>query len=337
MLLWDIMPPMQTLVVGDIHGCFQEFQALLDKAGLTDDDEIISLGDCVDRGPETPEVLRFFMENNRTRLVMGNHERKHVRGSRGELKLAISQRISILQFDEEYLSALQFMGELPLFIELPDAILVHGYVEPGVPLHQQLPTVLCGTMGGEKHLRDHYEQPWYELYDGEKAVLVGHKNYTKTDQAFVYQDRIFGLDTSCVTGKTLSGVLLPSFRILSVPSRGNLWMQVRRTLPRPVRTVGPVRPIVEWSEDELQVLADLLAQVSQACALLLEEIQAQPSYLELRPRKQALLFGERVGKGRLASLMHLARQDRLDIDTARKALSDPFEMKAVLAELEQAG
>ncbi|MBV6452010.1 MAG: Bis(5'-nucleosyl)-tetraphosphatase, symmetrical [Anaerolineales bacterium] len=54
---------MQTLVVGDIHGCFDEFQALLDKAGLTDDDSIVSVGDCVDRGPDTPVVLRFFQEN----------------------------------------------------------------------------------------------------------------------------------------------------------------------------------------------------------------------------------------------------------------------------------
>ncbi|NJC98691.1 MAG: serine/threonine protein phosphatase, partial [Anaerolineae bacterium] len=36
---------MQTLVIGDIHGCYDEFQALLDKAGLTEGDAIISVGD----------------------------------------------------------------------------------------------------------------------------------------------------------------------------------------------------------------------------------------------------------------------------------------------------
>lgn len=45
---------MQTLVIGDIHGCYIELQALLEKAGLNEGDSIISVGDFVDRGPETP-------------------------------------------------------------------------------------------------------------------------------------------------------------------------------------------------------------------------------------------------------------------------------------------
>ena len=47
----------QHLVVGDIHGCYDELQALLDAAGVADDDEIIALGDVVDRGPASPQVL----------------------------------------------------------------------------------------------------------------------------------------------------------------------------------------------------------------------------------------------------------------------------------------
>lgn len=68
---------MQTLVIGDIHGCYDELQSLLDKAGLTDEDAIVSVGDCVDRGPGTPAVLRFFQEKPNAKLIMGNHERKH--------------------------------------------------------------------------------------------------------------------------------------------------------------------------------------------------------------------------------------------------------------------
>ena len=43
---------MQTLVIGDIHGCYDELQALLDKAGLTEGDDISSIGDCVVREPD---------------------------------------------------------------------------------------------------------------------------------------------------------------------------------------------------------------------------------------------------------------------------------------------
>ncbi len=72
---------MQTLVIGDIHGCYDELQSLLDKVGLTDTDAIISIGDCIDRGPETPEVLSFFSERTNTQLIIGNHERKHMKSS----------------------------------------------------------------------------------------------------------------------------------------------------------------------------------------------------------------------------------------------------------------
>ncbi len=41
---------MQHLIVGDIHGCFDELQDLLQAAGLAPDDQIIALGDIVDRG-----------------------------------------------------------------------------------------------------------------------------------------------------------------------------------------------------------------------------------------------------------------------------------------------
>jgi serine/threonine protein phosphatase 1 len=50
-----------TLIIGDIHGCYDELPALLNKAGLSDGDEVIGIGDVVDRGPETPQVVFFFV------------------------------------------------------------------------------------------------------------------------------------------------------------------------------------------------------------------------------------------------------------------------------------
>ncbi len=93
---------MKTFIIGDIHGCFTELQELLDKAGILDDDLIIALGDIVDRGPDLVKVLDFFC-NHPTRLsLMGNHERKHVRGARHEVRLALSQIISREEFGPAY-------------------------------------------------------------------------------------------------------------------------------------------------------------------------------------------------------------------------------------------
>jgi len=145
---------------------------LLEKAGLNDDDPILSVGDFVDRGPETPQVLAFFQSLPRARALMGNHERKHVRAARHEVKLSISQHVSRQQIGDGYAEAIQWMNTLPLFLELPEAIIVHVYLESGLPLEQQNPSVVCGTMGGDKILRERYDRPWYELYAGEKPVIV---------------------------------------------------------------------------------------------------------------------------------------------------------------------
>ncbi len=76
--------PVKTLIVGDIHGCWSEFQSLLDRAALGTDDQIISIGDMVDRGPESPRVLEFFRDTPNARAIMGNHEMKHIHAAGGE-------------------------------------------------------------------------------------------------------------------------------------------------------------------------------------------------------------------------------------------------------------
>ncbi len=69
---------MATWVVGDIHGCYNEFMALLDKTGNKADDTFILIGDIVDRGPDTHKMLDWAMENvtpdGHFQMICGNHE-----------------------------------------------------------------------------------------------------------------------------------------------------------------------------------------------------------------------------------------------------------------------
>jgi serine/threonine protein phosphatase 1 len=112
---------MKTLVVGDIHGCWTEFRELLDLASLGEDDRLIAIGNLVDRGPDTTRVLDYFRTSAHARSLMGNHELKHVRASRGELQLSRSQQISRRQIGEaHYPRAVKFMAGLPPYIELPE-------------------------------------------------------------------------------------------------------------------------------------------------------------------------------------------------------------------------
>src|SRR5262249_36124911 len=67
----------RTLAIGDIHGCSATLDALLTVVALAPDDIVITLGDYVDRGPDSKGVLeRLLRIEGRARLVplLGNHD-----------------------------------------------------------------------------------------------------------------------------------------------------------------------------------------------------------------------------------------------------------------------
>ena len=68
---------MRTIAIGDIHGCLTSLRALVTHAGITPDDTIVTLGDYVDRGPDSRGVIDFLLRLRRDHNVislMGNHE-----------------------------------------------------------------------------------------------------------------------------------------------------------------------------------------------------------------------------------------------------------------------
>jgi len=220
---------MKTLVVGDIHGCYAELLELVEKAGLAENDQLIALGDLVDRGPGSEAVLRYFIGHDRRRSLLGNHERKHLLAWRHEGSLSASQRMVKEELSEAfYAEAIAYFATLPLFNELPEAILVHGCLEPNVALEHQQADVLTGSMSGEKYLYDRYGEPWYQLVDGDKPVVAGHHDYSKTGTPLVIRDKVFLIDTGCCYGHQLTGLLLPDFKMVSIKSRANYWGLARQ-------------------------------------------------------------------------------------------------------------
>jgi hypothetical protein len=329
---------MRIFIIGDIHGCFIEMQRLLEKADLTDDDRIIALGDIVDRGPETPEVLKFFRTQPGTSSLMGNHERKHIHSLRGELQPAISQRITHQQLGETYPGAVAWMESLPLYLDLPEAILVHGYLEPGIPLQGQRERVLCGTMGGDLYLRTNYDRPWYELWDSEKPVIVGHMDYLRTGEPFIYQDRIFGIDTGCAHGRSLTGLVLPDFRVISVPSRGDHWAGLLKRYRMEKSTMAAVvRSKTDfsqpWDEDSERSLGLIVEFVRAESHRLLTELENTAGFQQLTPRQRAKAYAEMVSEFPADALFHLARLGKLSTERARRILGEADQVQIVMEQL----
>jgi serine/threonine protein phosphatase 1 len=224
------MTAVKTFIVGDIHGCFEEFLALLDKAALAEDDQIIALGDLVNRGPQSARTLDFFRQHERPNLrsIIGNHEQRHIHAFRGETRPTISTLYTRWQLGDSYDEAVAYMESLPVFIELPEALLVHAYYEPNVALEDQKPDMLIGGKGMEEYLRANYDRPWYEYYEGDRPLIVGHRDWSGTMHPFIHKDRVYGIDTRCVYGGSLTGIILPDFQFVSVPAKHDHFARFRK-------------------------------------------------------------------------------------------------------------
>lgn len=344
---------MKRLILGDIHGCYAELRELLDKAGLSGDDEIIALGDMVDRGPDSPRVLDFFCTRPNTRSLMGNHERKHLRSFRGEIRPALSQRITRQQLGEErYPEAVARMEGFPRFLELPEAIVVHGFFEPHVPLVEQPETVIVGTLSGERYLKEHYDRPWYEMYDGDKPIIVGHRDYLRTGEPFVHRDRVFAIDTGCCRGGALTGLILPDFRIVSVPAHKDYWTEakdghadsrvasapdeslswddIERLISRAGEPPGIPPAIGERILRLKSVLAvaertltDLFDHVVRENERVLAQLRAECPFDELSAREQGIIYAARVANTPLAELLHLGRRGELTLKRLYNRFKNP--------------
>lgn len=209
---------MTTLVIGDIHGCADELDALLDASALTPDDTIIALGDLLDKGLHPRRVLARWQQMPNFHSIRGNHEQYHL-DAVDEINLpSCTQLRTRWLLDEQYADAIALMRELPLYRETDDALLVHGYYEPGIAPDQQRDDVLLGLDSGAAYLMETYDRPWFDLYDGDKPIITGHKDYTQMQKALVIDKRVYSIDTRCVFGGALTGLLLPEWRWVQIPA-----------------------------------------------------------------------------------------------------------------------
>jgi hypothetical protein len=206
----------RTIVVGDIHGCYDELLALLEKAELGREDRVISVGDLIVKGEKNREVLDLFIEDRRFNAVLGNHDRAILRywqGTGNALKEAQEKARAQLETDRPRYFA--YLQSLPLAIDLGSYLIVHAGVRPGIKLSEQTVEDLTElrTLGSDRTSRDGV--PWYAIYAEEKMVLFGHWPAPKPRRG----PRAIGLDTGCVYGFQLTAYIIETGEFLSVEAR----------------------------------------------------------------------------------------------------------------------
>ena len=164
-----------TIIVGDIHGCYDELVALLDEVELRPGDRVVCVGDLIVKGEKNREVLELFITDERFSSVLGNHDRailRHWQGAEAASKPAQQACLNELQANRERYGA--YLEALPLVIDLGSHLVVHAGVRPGIPLDAQSVADLTElrTLGPDR--TDRQGLPWYEEYRGSKIVLFGH-------------------------------------------------------------------------------------------------------------------------------------------------------------------
>ncbi|BCJ53124.1 polynucleotide kinase-phosphatase [Actinoplanes sp. NBRC 14428] len=233
-------------IIGDVHGCHAELETLLTTLGYAVSREnavhpegrtAVFVGDLVDRGPDSPGVLRLVMgmvRNGTAICVPGNHEQKLARKLNGRnVQLTHGLPETLAQLDAE---PPEFVQEVRTFI---DGLVSHYVLDGGnlVVAHAGLKEAYQGRASGRVRSfalygettgeTDEYglpvRYPWARDYRGSAAVVYGH---TPTPEPEWINNTIC-LDTGCVFGGKLTALRWPSRELVSVPAQREYYAPAR--------------------------------------------------------------------------------------------------------------
>lgn len=210
-------------LIGDIHGYYNKLSALFDKIKkhITDNDTIIFLGDYIDRGHHSFEVIDFLIDLQKrynTIYLRGNHESMFLNYLQGhDVSLfmynggqatidSYIENMGSLRLPEDHKT---FFNSLKLYHETDDFIALHAGLRPGIPVE----------------LQSSYDMIWIreefflKQYRWPKLVVFGHTttvNITGLPIYEIYNDEhrnIIGIDTGAAYGGPLTCLRLPDKQI----------------------------------------------------------------------------------------------------------------------------
>ncbi len=211
----------RTLFIGDVHGCADELDALLEVCAYRPGERVVLVGDLVAKGPDSAGVLRRARERGML-AVRGNHDEHVLRWHHGlmpkgkKLKPEHKQVLETLTARDW-----AFLESLPLHLHFPDlnVRVVHGGFVPGVPVERQEPELLLNlrsiTPEGEPSKKMEAGYPWASLWKGPELVIFGH-DALRGVQRYPFA---IGLDSGCVYGRRLTAYVLPDDRLYSVEAK----------------------------------------------------------------------------------------------------------------------
>ncbi|HEX8696099.1 MAG TPA: polynucleotide kinase-phosphatase [Longimicrobium sp.] len=240
-------------VIGDVHGCADELEELLDRLGYVPGEDgvrrhpegrkAVFLGDLVDRGPRVADVLKIAMpmvEAGAALAVPGNHDVKLVKALRGRnVQVRHGLQTSL---DDLARETPEFRERVAAFL---DGLVSHYVLDGGrlVVAHAGMKEELQGrasgrvrefalygdTTGETDELGLPVRNDWAAEYRGQAAVVYGHTVVPRAE----WLNRTINIDTGCVFGGSLTALRWPERELVSVPARQVYAEPARPFLPEP--------------------------------------------------------------------------------------------------------
>jgi polynucleotide kinase-phosphatase len=253
-------------IIGDVHGCREELERLLSRLGWTlhhgadgrtvnashpQGRSAVFVGDLVDRGPDSPGVLRLVMgmvAAGTALCVPGNHEQKLLRKLRGRnvtISHGLAETLEQLAAEDP-----SFSAETATFI---DGLVSHYVLDGGrlVVAHAGLKEEYQGRASGRVRAfalfgettgeTDEYglpvRYPWARDYRGSAMVVYGHTPTPSPE----WVNNTICIDTGCVFGGSLTALRYPESDLVSVPAAKEYYPPVRPLISvpaEPARAAG---------------------------------------------------------------------------------------------------
>jgi protein phosphatase len=267
-------------IVGDVHGCFDELTALLALLGYEvtpvedgyavrppEGRKAVFLGDLVDRGPKTPDVLRLVMgmvAAGTALCVPGNHDVKLLRKLSGrDVQITHGLAETLLQLDGE---SPEFLAQVRKYL---DSLVSHYVLDDGrlVVAHAGMKAEMQGRGSGKVREfalygettgeTDDFGLPvrynWAEQYRGAAAVVYGHTPVPVPE----WLNHTINIDTGCVFGGSLTALRWPERELVSVAAAATYSEPARPFLPQEEQ--APALTAQQQHDDVLDI-ADVIGK-----------------------------------------------------------------------------
>jgi protein phosphatase len=220
--------------IGDIHGCIDEFKELLTQ--IPEDRTLVVLGDWADRGPSSLSVLKILVEevkHSKMKVLRGNHCNKLYRWAIGNqvslgggIKTTVAE-INKLSLEEQAqvkkdIIFIYNTGAPYMLFDNKKVVASHAGWDDSILNNTKITKndidkiCLYGNITGQKGA-DGFPTEWADQYKGNKTVIYGHIVHDTETPYNV--GNVYCLDTGCVHGGNLTGMLYPEMTYIQVKAK----------------------------------------------------------------------------------------------------------------------